>query len=36
VKAAKEIREIDSKAARWIASNAIKELESDAVKRRLE
>jgi 3-methyladenine DNA glycosylase AlkD len=35
VKVAKEIRRIDSKAARWIASNAIKELESEAVKRRL-
>ncbi len=33
--AAKEIREIDSKAARWIASNAIKELESEAVQRRI-
>ena len=31
----KEIREIDSKAARWIASNAIKELESEAVQRRI-
>jgi 3-methyladenine DNA glycosylase AlkD len=35
VKAAKEIQDIDSKTARWIASNAIKELESDAVQRRL-
>jgi 3-methyladenine DNA glycosylase AlkD len=33
--AAKEIRRIDSKAARWIASNAIRELESEAVQRRL-
>ncbi len=35
VKAAKEIQEIDSKAARWIASDAIRELESEAVQRRL-
>ncbi|MDH5702605.1 MAG: DNA alkylation repair protein [Aigarchaeota archaeon] len=35
IKAAKEIQRIDSKAARWIASDAIKELESDAVQRRL-
>jgi len=33
--AAKEIQRIDSKAARWIAFNAIKELESEAVQRRL-
>ncbi len=33
--AAKEIQRIDSKAARWIASNAIRELESEAVQRRL-
>jgi len=35
IKAAKEIQRIDSKAARWVASNAIKELESEAVQRRL-
>jgi len=35
IKAAKEIQRIDSKAARWIASNAIRELESEAVQRRL-
>jgi len=35
IKAAGEIREIDSKAARWIASDAIKELESEAVQKRL-
>jgi len=35
VKVAKEIQRVDSKAARWIASKAIKELESEAVKRRL-
>lgn len=34
-KAAKEILRIDSKAARWIASDAIAELESEAVHRRL-
>ena len=32
---AREIQQIDSKAANWIASNAIKELESEAVQRRL-
>jgi len=32
----REIQQIDSKASRWIASNAIKELESDAVQKRLE
>ncbi|UCD73658.1 MAG: DNA alkylation repair protein [Candidatus Bathyarchaeota archaeon] len=35
IQTAKEIREIDSKAARWIASNAITELESEAVQRRI-
>ena len=35
IKAAKEIQGIGSKAARWIASNAIRELESEAVQRRL-
>ncbi len=35
VRVAEEIQRIDSKAARWIASNALKELESEAVKRRL-
>lgn len=35
VKAAKNIQRIDSKAARWIASDAIRELESEAVQRRL-
>jgi 3-methyladenine DNA glycosylase AlkD len=33
--AAEEIRQLDSKAARWISSNAIRELESDAVQKRL-
>lgn len=32
---AKEIRRMDSKAARWIANDAIRELESDAVQQRL-
>ena len=35
IKAAKDIQEIDSKTARWIASNAIKELESESIKQRL-
>ena len=33
--AAREIQQIDSKTARWIASNAIRELEGEAVQRRL-
>ena len=35
IKVAKEIQRIDSKTARWIASGAIRELESEAVQRRL-
>ena len=35
IKTAKEIQQIDSKAARWIASDAIRELESVAVQKRL-
>ena len=35
INTAREIRQIDSKAARWIATDAIKELESEAVQRRL-
>ncbi len=35
IKTAKEIREIESKAARWIASDAIRELTSEAVQKRL-
>lgn len=35
IKAAKEIRKLDSKAARWIAADAIRELESPAVQARL-
>ena len=32
---AREIKRLDSRAARWIATNAIRELESEAVQRRL-
>ena len=35
IDAAKEIQQLDSKAARWIATDAIKELESEAVRIRL-
>ncbi|MBC8510024.1 MAG: DNA alkylation repair protein [Anaerolineales bacterium] len=35
IQAAKQIKEIDDKTARWIASNAIRELESDKVQERL-
>ena len=35
IKTAKDIQQIDSKAARWIASDAIRELESEAVQKRL-
>jgi 3-methyladenine DNA glycosylase AlkD len=35
IKLAREIKEIDSKAARWIASDVIRELESEAVQKRL-
>jgi len=35
ITAAKEIQRIDSKAARWIAADTIRELESEAVQRRL-
>ncbi|MBN1936296.1 MAG: DNA alkylation repair protein [Anaerolineae bacterium] len=35
IETAKEIRQMDSPAARWIASDAIKELESEAVQKRL-
>ncbi|MFO7995615.1 MAG: DNA alkylation repair protein [Dehalococcoidia bacterium] len=34
INAAQEIKQLDSKAARWIAADAIKELESEAVQRR--
>jgi 3-methyladenine DNA glycosylase AlkD len=35
IETAREILQIDSKAARWIAANALKELESEAVQKRL-
>jgi len=35
INAAREIQRLDSKAARWIAADAIRELESDAVQSRL-
>ena len=35
INAAKAIQQLDSKAARWIASDAIRELESDAIQSRL-
>jgi 3-methyladenine DNA glycosylase AlkD len=35
IELARQIKEMDSKAARWIASDVIRELESEAVKKRL-
>ena len=35
INAAKEIKRLDSKTARWIASDAIRELKSDAIQNRL-
>jgi len=35
IKLAKEIKQIDSKSARWIATDAIRELESEKVQLRL-
>jgi len=35
INAAREIQQLDSKAARWVASDAIRELESDAIQSRL-
>jgi 3-methyladenine DNA glycosylase AlkD len=35
IKAAREIQQIDSKSAKWIASDAIRELTSEAVQKRL-
>lgn len=35
INTAKEIQKLDSKAARWVASDAIRELESEAVRARL-
>jgi 3-methyladenine DNA glycosylase AlkD len=36
INAAKEIQRLDSRAARWIASDAIRELESESIQKRLE
>jgi len=36
INAAKEIQRLDSKTARWIASDAIRELESESIQKRLE
>jgi len=36
IRTAREIQRLDSRAARWIASDAIRELESEAVRKRLE
>jgi 3-methyladenine DNA glycosylase AlkD len=35
IEAAQEIRQLDSKAARWIAADTLRELTSDAVQKRL-
>ena len=35
INAAKEIQRLDSKAARWVASDAIRELESESIQKRL-
>jgi 3-methyladenine DNA glycosylase AlkD len=35
INAAKEIQKLDSKAARWVASDAIRELESESIQKRL-
>jgi 3-methyladenine DNA glycosylase AlkD len=35
INSAKEIQRIDSRAARWVASDAIRELQSEAVQARL-
>jgi 3-methyladenine DNA glycosylase AlkD len=35
INAAKEIQQLDSKAARWVASDAIRELESEGIQKRL-
>jgi len=35
INTAKEIQRLDSRAARWIASDAIRELESNAIQNRL-
>jgi len=36
INTAKEIQRLDSKAARWVASDAIRELESESIQKRLE
>ena len=36
IQTAKEIQKIDSKSARWIASDALRELTSEAVKKKLD
>jgi len=36
IKAAREISRLDSKSARWVASDALRELESDAVRKKLQ
>ena len=35
IKVAKEIKKIDSKSAKWIASDALRELTSDKIQKRL-
>jgi hypothetical protein len=35
IQTAKQIQKIDSKSAKWIASDALRELASEAVKKRL-
>jgi hypothetical protein len=35
IETAKEIAKIDSKTARWVAADALRELKSEAVQRRL-
>jgi len=35
INAANEIRRLDSKAARWVAADAIRELESESIQKRL-
>jgi 3-methyladenine DNA glycosylase AlkD len=35
INTAKEIKRLDSKAARWIAADAIRELESESIQKRL-
>jgi len=35
INAAKEIQQLDSRAARWVASDAIRELESESIQKRL-